>query len=770
MRFNSVYGSEGNKPLVPVQQDAMASVSLSSILSPQSQQSLYKSDQPPNPFQNYTECLNSNQHTTACVDSHDTHARRKILSHVPRHKPTSQCTPSPSTHSAHFRFRPVPSHKTKVQESLQSKNPHEKIGTNVRYVYYRPTPSPSSDKCVPSETQSIVTPSNYTLEKNLSPLPFSYNSKNNVDETDLLPTAFNSYRENSSLNFLPVNGSPNVLLEEGEVWSVKDLNLKDDIHDDQISLVSDDENDLDSLESPRQQSSENNICQKPSVAPNALDQPAFDSDRYSFWINKVQVRTVSPSYSDFSSCNLNVNIIVFKLSNLCLSFNSPLLEEFIIWFLPQYYRYLNTSIEQKDYFAEIFLIQSQLNPRSLDLLLMSFRRFNFSPTALHMGSNPDLGSEGMLVLSKFISDSKEPLRWLALPKCQASFSSFKTILTAVLSRLDIYPRIHNRESVPLWLELPTIFNDSSGSQKNGSSSFLLNTKVFKYLDSIRPGLYCPILNRTICRINCCGTPGAIFHIPKLSNPMSHSSAKAFVDNTSKTLTLPTLPSSVQDIAEMSEIDSEDEKDNSLPLSQDLSINGDENTYQAQALEQTEVTSLDNTLALAYQSLLQECFFSISMVAAEYQILPFNFLQDMASIYIEAEYLSSIPNSFVISSQSKETARSKRPRDTSQEETEEENMFNTFETHKNKTSFVSSSNSSNVAELSSCNNIEKAGFCHDIGQISDTNITRKGSVQNYQDDRLLNKQDQGSTSEEGEIPDVNVFSVAFLNHGKQLHSR
>jgi hypothetical protein len=289
--------------------------------------------------------------------------------------------------------------------------------------------------------------------------------------------------------------------------------------------------------------------------------------------------------------------------------------------------------------------------------------------------------------------------------------------------------------------------------------------------------------------------GAIFHIPNLSNTLVQSSSKVLVDVVPKNIPHPTLSSSLQEVAEMSEIDSEDEKDNSLPLSQELSIHGNENVYQQQAPEQTNMTFVDNTLSLAYQSLLQECFFSISMAAAEYQILPFNFLQDMASIYIEgkdfreislpllwkhipptvlAEYLSSIPTNFPINSQIKETTRSKRPRQCNQDETEEEKEENTLKTGeapKNKQDVLNTSyNSINIRESPSCAEIEKPGLCHDNGFMSDMNARKKGLAQSYQDDEMLHKKDQSSTSEEGEIPDVNVFSVAFPNHEKQLHSR
>jgi hypothetical protein len=372
MRFNSTYGNEGNKPLVSLQQDAMASVSVTSMLNPQNQRPLYTSDQPAHSSHNLTECFNSNQRTTMCINSNDTQARRGILSYAPRHNVSAQRTPPPSTASAQLRFRPDATQREKVPDPLQTTNSPEQFGANVRYVFYRPTQSPLSDECLPSQTKPIVGTPNYSLSKNLSSSSCVYYPKNNAEESFLPPKACSSYMENSSLNFSSVNGPPNTLLEEGEVWSVKDLNLEDDIHDDQISLVSDDDNDIDSLESQRQLSSENITCQKASVVENALHQPVFNNDRYAFWINKVQLRTVTSSYSDFSSCDLNVNIVVFKLSNLCLSFDSPLLEEFIISFLPRYRQYLNTLNEQKNYFAEIFLIQSQLNPRSLNLLLVLF--------------------------------------------------------------------------------------------------------------------------------------------------------------------------------------------------------------------------------------------------------------------------------------------------------------------------------------------------------------------------------------------------------------
>lgn len=524
--------------------------------------------------------------------------------------------------------------------------------------------------------------------------------------------------------------------------------------------------------------------------PGTLNGAISDKeDRFPFWTPKVQARSSSPAslgatalglIESNSSTSPRNDVIVFKMSNVDLSTNSLRLQEFVYQFLPYYRDCLTTSLSRCDpqteatghppCLTEVFLLQSQLTAQSLQLLLDSFAAHNFLPTALHLGSNPQLGPESILVLADFIRQSREPLRWLALSKCNITVASLQKLLGAVLARADIYPRVQHGESVPLWLDLPTTLEDTRDTNSNNVDTSTTNQRiscplkdkistaniigpspvcsgVFEYLNSIREGLYCHARNRLVCGINRCGTSGAVFHIPKLAaaatgaNATSLTSYSAHTDNrndgssfasavdparnsVTQHVILP-MPSgnlsSLTSIAEpvhydgqMSEIDTEDdddeenwqsvaaveppeqkppcsdvpicdsggrytedrpylhedaEKPNTFSLTWPPSLPSFPNGPQCVSAEHTltgesplspvsaegapEVTLavestaatpgfLPSSLSLAYHSLLRDAFLSLSVIAADRQIFPADFLRDLATVYLDGRSFSDVP--------------------------------------------------------------------------------------------------------------------------------
>lgn len=106
-----------------------------------------------------------------------------------------------------------------------------------------------------------------------------------------------------------------------------------------------------------------------------------DDGPLSFWKQKVQARAapsmaMAGSRSSDSISSSNNDVIVFKLSNIDLSTDSPLLKTFAFEFLPFYREQLTKtavtdSAKCSPRLAEVFLLQSQLTPASLHTLLVN---------------------------------------------------------------------------------------------------------------------------------------------------------------------------------------------------------------------------------------------------------------------------------------------------------------------------------------------------------------------------------------------------------------
>lgn len=353
-----------------------------------------------------------------------------------------------------------------------------------------------------------------------------------------------------------------------------------------------------------------------------------------------------------------------KLSSLDLAMHSPHLREFTETFLPTYAGAVkalarpttrngchpNLSQETLPVCVELFLHQSHLDGPSLQCLLEALVGHGFFPTALHLGTNPKLGQNGMEVVAGLVRRSPVPLRWIALTKSGVTATSVQELIRAVLERGDLY----KQQPCPFWIDL------GGGVHEDELA------KVFQYLDSLEPGLYCRALNRSSCGLTRCAKPGVTFHFPRVgvTNACGTGVGATSNEGSSRRLSLHASPDcggtvdppedeerlsavSSDNADQMSEISS-DEEEASVSLRSPLPAAAIPEAAHAMVpaapSETLLITSstVHEVLQYAYHALLRDTFLSMALIAAGRDIIPIDFLRDLHAVFLEGTPIEAVP--------------------------------------------------------------------------------------------------------------------------------